>query len=54
MHAQLGKILDKRYKKTKKPNLPLLKSLEQKQGTVHSPHSCPGGTHHHLSGGETT
>ena len=32
MHRQLGQILDKRYKKTKKTQLPLLKSLEQKQG----------------------
>ena len=30
MHAPLGQIVDKRYKETKK--LPLLKSLEQKQG----------------------
>jgi len=30
-HVQLGQILDKRYKETK-TQLPLLKSLEQKQG----------------------
>ena len=32
MHAQLGQILDKRYKKTKKAQLSLLKSWEQKLG----------------------
>ena len=32
MHGQLGQIIDKRYKKTKKAPLPLLKSQEQKQG----------------------
>ena len=32
VHVQLGQILIKRYKKTKKAQLPLLKSQEQKQG----------------------
>ena len=33
MHAQLGQIMDKKIQKTKKnPLLPILKSLEQKQG----------------------
>ena len=39
-------MLDERYKETKKSQLPLLKSLEQKQGTVHIP--C---TQHHLREG---
>ena len=38
-----------RYKETKKTQLPLLKSLEQKQGTVYAP--C---THHHLRDGQNT
>ena len=45
MHEQLGQILDKKTKKTK---LPLLKILDQKQGTVQA--SC---THHHLRGDKT-
>ena len=32
VHAQLGQILDKRYKKTKKAQLPLLKTQKQKHG----------------------
>ena len=32
VHVQLGQILNKRYKKNKKAQLPLLKSQEQKQG----------------------
>ena len=56
-YAQLGQILDKSYKKTKKKSqLPLLKSWEQKQGvqeqkqgTAHAP--CP---QHHLRGGQKT
>ena len=48
-HVQLGKILDKRYKKTKKkkkPQLPLMKSMEQKQGTACAPYTehCLRGT----------
>lgn len=36
MHAQVGKILDKRYKekKKKKKQMLFLKSLKQKQGTM--------------------
>ena len=41
MHAQLWQILDKRYREK---SMPLLKSQEQKQGTIHAP--C---TQHHLS-----
>ena len=38
VHVQLGQIMDKRYKKTKKKTqLPLLKSWEQKPGTAHAP-----------------
>ena len=49
-HAHLGKIWTNAIKrpKEKKNQLPLLKSLEQKQGTVHAP--CT----HHLTGGQTT
>jgi len=32
--VQLGQILDKRYEKTKKTPLPLLKNQEQKQGVA--------------------
>ena len=32
--VQLGQILDKRYKETKKAQLSLLRSLEQKQGVT--------------------
>ena len=49
LHAQLRQILDKKYKETKKTQLPLLKSLEQKQGTEHAP--C---TQHHIRGGQNT
>ena len=42
MHAQLGKILDKRYKqKKKKTQMPFLKSLKQKQGTACAPCTPP-------------
>ena len=34
IHGQLGQILDKRYKETKKTQVPVLKRLEQKQGNV--------------------
>ena len=34
IHGQLGQILDKRYKETKKTQVPILKRLEQKQGNV--------------------
>ena len=46
VHVESGPMLDERYKETKKSQLPLLKSLEQKQGTVHIP--C---TQHHLREG---
>lgn len=48
MRVQLGQSSDKRYKKTKKAQLPLLKSQEQKQGTAHVP--C---TQHRQRGGRT-
>ena len=44
-----GKFWTTRYKKTKKTQLPFLKSQEQKQGTAHAP--C---TQHHQRGGQNT
>ena len=44
-----GNLWTRRYKKTKKTQLPLLKSWEQKQGTAHAP--C---THHQQRGGQNT
>ena len=44
-----GKFWTAKYKKTKKTQLPLWKSWEQKQGTEHAP--C---TQHHQGGGQTT
>ena len=49
MHGQLGQIMDNKIQKDQKAQLPLLKSLEQKQGTAHAP--C---THHHQREGQTT
>ena len=49
MPEQLGRILGKRYKETKKTQLPLLKSLEQKQGTI-----LAGCIKHHLRGAQTS
>ena len=49
MNVQLGQILDKKYKKTKQAQLALLKSWEQKQGTVHA--SC---AQYRQRGGQTT
>ena len=46
---QLGQIMDKIRKPSKKTQLLLLKSWEQKQGTVHAP--C---MQHQLRGGQTT
>ena len=37
VHVQFGQTMDKRYKQTKKGQLPLLKSWEQKQYIVHAP-----------------
>ena len=37
VHVQLGQITDKRYKKAKKVQLPLLKGWEQKQYIVYAP-----------------
>ena len=55
MHAQLGQILDpkdtkkpKNKTKHKKPKLLLLRSLVQKQGTVHAPY-----TQDHVRGRQT-
>ena len=41
----MGQILDKRYKKTKKTQMLLLKSWEQKQGTMHAPSPSEGAQH---------
>ena len=43
VHTQLGQILDKRYIKGKKPQLPPLKSSEQNQGVGSKSRSytCP-------------
>ena len=42
VHVQLGQILDKRYKRPKKAQLPLLKSQQQKAGHCTCPlHSAP-------------
>ena len=46
VYVELGQSWMKDTKRPKKSQLPLLKSLEQKQGTVHIP--C---THHHLREG---
>ena len=55
MHAHMGQILNKRYKKTKKAQLPLLKSQEQKQGVgSKSRVLCMPPAQHHLKGGQTT
>lgn len=40
MHAQLGHIMDKGYKKTKKPLLPLLKSQGQTRGVRSKSKNC--------------
>ena len=48
-HVQLGPSMDKRYTKTKKTQLPLLKSQGQKQGTAHA-----SWTQHHQKAGQTT
>ena len=37
MHAQLGHIMDKGYKKTKNPLLPLLKSQQEQKQKLHMP-----------------
>ena len=37
MNAQLGQITDSEIHRDQRNQLPLLKSREQKQGTVHSP-----------------
>ena len=47
-HVQLGHILDNTIQKDQRPQLPLLKGLEQKQGTAHAP--C---TEHHQRAGRT-
>lgn len=44
MHGQLGQVMDKSHRETKKTPLPLLKNQEQKQGTAPVP--C---TQHNLS-----
>ena len=37
MHAQLGQILNKRYRDQKNVSTAILRSLKQKQGTEHAP-----------------
>ena len=49
MHVQLGQILDQKIQRDRKIQLPLLRSLKQKQGTAHVP--C---IQHHLRDEETT
>ena len=49
MHVQWGQILDQKIQRDRKIQLPLLRSLKQKQGPVHVP--C---TQHHLRDEETT